>query len=217
MLADVNAFNRDNGWPEIEMGIALHSGEVVVGNIGSTKRSKYGVVGRTVNLTARIESFSVGGQILVSPAVVRGTGDRLILGDAIEVHAKGMREALICRELIGHRDHPDLEIVAEAAARTALEHPIGVSIVQLTEKHLDEKELPGFLVELSTRQAVLEAAESLSAYSNIMLRLVEGPGEEGSATLYAKVLRPVGETPTRHLIHFTQVPPEVKQWLQGRL
>ncbi|MBW1819876.1 MAG: adenylate/guanylate cyclase domain-containing protein, partial [Deltaproteobacteria bacterium] len=60
-MGGVNEHNQKRGWPEIEMGIALHSGEVVVGNIGSTKRSKYGVVGRTVNLTARIESFSVGG------------------------------------------------------------------------------------------------------------------------------------------------------------
>jgi adenylate cyclase len=70
-MLGVNEYNLTQGWPEIEMGIALHTGEVVVGNIGSTKRSKYGVVGRTVNLTARIESFTVGGQILVSPALLQ--------------------------------------------------------------------------------------------------------------------------------------------------
>ena len=63
-MSEVNEHNRERSWPEIEMGIALHTGEVVVGNIGSAKRSKYGVVGRTVNLTARIESFTVGGQVL---------------------------------------------------------------------------------------------------------------------------------------------------------
>ena len=61
-MGRVNEQNRQKGWPEIEMGIALHTGEVVVGNIGSVKRSKYGVVGRTINTTARIESFTVGGQ-----------------------------------------------------------------------------------------------------------------------------------------------------------
>jgi adenylate cyclase len=59
-MRGVNEHNFQMGWPEIEMGIGIHTGEVVVGNIGSTKRSKYGVVGRTVNLTARIESFTVG-------------------------------------------------------------------------------------------------------------------------------------------------------------
>ena len=66
-MLGVNEHNFQKGWPEIGIGIALHTGEAVVGNIGSTKRSKYGVVGQPVNLTARIESFTVGGQVLVSP------------------------------------------------------------------------------------------------------------------------------------------------------
>ena len=45
-MRGVNEHNFQMGWPEIEMGIGMHTGEVVVGNIGSTKRSKYGVVGR---------------------------------------------------------------------------------------------------------------------------------------------------------------------------
>ena len=55
-MAGVNAQNRAEGLPEVEMGIGIHTGEVVVGNIGSDKRTKYGVVGSHVNLTNRIES-----------------------------------------------------------------------------------------------------------------------------------------------------------------
>jgi len=109
-MGEVNDYNLQRRWPEIEMGIALHTGEVVVGNIGSTKRSKYGVVGRSVNLTARIESFTIGGQVLVSPALIDAAGRDLILGDEVKVHAKGMPEALRCRELLGHEDHPELLI-----------------------------------------------------------------------------------------------------------
>ena len=42
-MASVNAQNKEQGFPEIQMGIAVNTGEVVVGNIGSQKRSKYGV------------------------------------------------------------------------------------------------------------------------------------------------------------------------------
>ena len=107
-MAGVNEQNLPKGWPAIEMGIGLHTGEVVVGNIGSVKRSKYGVVGRTINTTARIESFTVGGQIIVSPTLIGGAGRGLILGDEVEVHAKGMKEPLRCRQLLGHEDHPEL-------------------------------------------------------------------------------------------------------------
>ena len=74
-MAVVNEHNRREGLPEVEMGIGIHTGEVVVGNIGSDRRAKYGVVGRHVNLTARIESCTVGSQILISEATRREVGD----------------------------------------------------------------------------------------------------------------------------------------------
>ena len=54
-MAQVNNQNRERGLPELEMGIGLNETEVVVGNIGSSKRSKYTVVGSGVNMTSRIE------------------------------------------------------------------------------------------------------------------------------------------------------------------
>ncbi len=65
-MAQVNEENRVQGLPELEMGIGINETEVIVGNIGSSKRSKYSVVGSGVNMTSRIESYSVGGQILIS-------------------------------------------------------------------------------------------------------------------------------------------------------
>jgi len=62
---EVNEKNRERGLPGLEMGIGLHDTEVIVGNIGSSKRVKYSVVGSGVNLTSRIESYTVGGQILI--------------------------------------------------------------------------------------------------------------------------------------------------------
>jgi adenylate cyclase len=71
------------------MGIGLHTGPVVVGNIGSLERMKYGVVGSHVNLTSRIQSFTTGGQILVSDIARREVGQILKTGKRMEVKAKG--------------------------------------------------------------------------------------------------------------------------------
>ena len=84
-MVKVNEFNRREGLPAVEMGIAIHTGEVVVGNIGSDKRAKYGVVGSPVNLTARIESYTVGGQILVSDRTRREGGGELTVGNEVVV------------------------------------------------------------------------------------------------------------------------------------
>jgi adenylate cyclase len=212
-MGGVNEHNLQRDWPEIEMGIALHTGEVVVGNIGSTKRSKYGVVGRTVNLTARIESFTVGGQVLVSPALIRAANRSLILGDEIEVHAKGMRQAIKCRELLGHEGYMDLALEEEETTFTTLAEPLPIHYVRLTEKHLDEQMEHATLVKLSHRRAVVETAGLLPPYVNIMLRLEGEAGQKEAPDLYAKVIRPLDESSKRYLIHFTSVPPGMRERL----
>ena len=53
-MEDVTHRFQELGYPAVEMGIGINTGEVVVGNIGSSKRSKYGVVGHQVNLTSRM-------------------------------------------------------------------------------------------------------------------------------------------------------------------
>ena len=212
-MLGVNEYNLKKGWPEIEMGIALHTGEVVVGNIGSTKRSKYGVVGQAVNLTARIESFTVGGQVLVSPTLINAAGRGLILGDEVKVHAKGMRKALKCRELLGHEDHPELMLEGEETSFATLAEPLPFSYARLAGKHLDEQMQSGTLICLSHRRAVVEVTDPLPPHTNIMLRLEVEPGEEESPEVYAKVMHPLDESERRYVIHFTSVPPGVRAQL----
>jgi adenylate cyclase len=212
-MLEVNEHNRKQGWPEIEMGIALHTGEVVVGNIGSTKRSKYGVVGRAVNLTARIESYSVGGQVLVSPTLLQAAGQGLILGEMIQVQAKGMRRVLECRELLGHEDYPELLLEEEETKLTTLAVPLPFSYAKLTGKRLEGQMERGTLIRLSQRRAEIEVTDPLTSHTNIMLRLEMEAGEGEPPEVYAKVLQPVDETGRGYLIHFTSVPPAVQAQL----
>jgi adenylate cyclase len=214
-MLEVNEYNFQKGWPEIEMGIALHTGEAVVGNIGSTKRSKYGVVGRTVNLTARIESFTVGGQILVSPTLINAAGQGLILGGEVDVHGKGMREALKCRDLLGHEDYPDLMVKEEETVFITLARPLPCSYSVLSGKHLDGVMQPASLISISPRRAVVEVDCQLTPRTNLLFRL-EGEGaEKDPLEFYAKVLRPLDQSTWRYLIHFTSVPPTMQARLQS--
>src|SRR5215475_1771544 len=89
-MDDTNAPNRRLGLPDVEMGIGIHTGEVVVGNIGSQQRTKYGVVGSAVNLTARIESYTTGGQILISPTTYAETAALLTVSHQLTVAPKGV-------------------------------------------------------------------------------------------------------------------------------
>ncbi|MFH1060420.1 MAG: adenylate/guanylate cyclase domain-containing protein, partial [Pseudomonadota bacterium] len=64
-----DAFNRRaeaEGLPRLDTAIALNAGPVVVGNIGSRARTKFGIVGGPVNLTQRIQTQAEGGEVVAS-------------------------------------------------------------------------------------------------------------------------------------------------------
>ena len=89
-LDATNAPNRQAGLPEVDMGIGIHTGEVVVGDIGSKQRTKYGGGGSAMNLTGRIESYTTGGQILVSSTTYAETAALLTVSHQLTVEPKGV-------------------------------------------------------------------------------------------------------------------------------
>ena len=65
-----NASFKTRGWPELDMGIGVHSGKVVVSNMGSSDQLNYTAIGDGVNLASRLESATkdCGVPIIVSEA-----------------------------------------------------------------------------------------------------------------------------------------------------
>ena len=75
-LLGINRELRDEGFQEIGVGMGLHTGEVVVGYIGSERRSEYTAIGDTVNTSSRLESNALGGEILISDATAKAAHSR---------------------------------------------------------------------------------------------------------------------------------------------
>jgi class 3 adenylate cyclase len=99
-MGDINLANLDDGLPELDMAIALNTGSVVAGNIGSERRSKYGFVGHAMNVTSRIEDAAGRGEVLISDSTRDKLPDALVVGDRRELSAKGMEEALVVYPLL---------------------------------------------------------------------------------------------------------------------
>lgn len=112
-MAEINQRNRRENLPEIEMGISLNTGPVVAGNIGSEKRTKYGVVGNTVNQTARIEEQCGAGKILISEGTLRDCDAYLSIGKSKTIRAKGILKAIKIYELTAIAPAPPHEAETE--------------------------------------------------------------------------------------------------------
>jgi adenylate cyclase len=85
----VDQRNHAAGLPPITMGVGIDTGVVVAGNLGSSQRAKYGVVGVHVNVCARIEGHTVAGQVLISQATRDACGPDLVTDGALPIALKG--------------------------------------------------------------------------------------------------------------------------------
>jgi adenylate cyclase len=99
----VNAWNREQGYPEISMGIGMHTGEAIVGNIGSETRMKYDMIGRNVNLASRVQNYTKGGQILVTEELLSDAGDQVQINreGSLWVRPKGIQADIQLYDVVG--------------------------------------------------------------------------------------------------------------------
>jgi class 3 adenylate cyclase len=97
MQNQMESFNvemRNQELPELEMGIGLNAGQVVVGNIGSEARAKYGIVGSAVNLTQRIQEVAKGGEVVISDSIYQYARSYLEIRRSFGVRLKGVQETM---------------------------------------------------------------------------------------------------------------------------
>ena len=207
----VNAENQKHGLPNVEMGVAVNSGEAVVGNIGSPRRAKYGVVGEPVNLASRIESYTVGGQILISDAAYRGCG-AVHVATQFYIEPKGVAERILVYDVGGIGAPYNLFLPTAEEEMIAPAPHITVRYTVLEEKFVGRTVFEARIVKLSSKGAELWSENRVSPLSNLKIQVIDDKGEQIPADLFGKALDRRTDEPSHFYVRFTSMPEAVERF-----
>ncbi len=201
-MSDINAWNAANGYSPLEMGIGVNTGEVIVGNIGSEKRTKYGVAGSNVNLCGRIESYTVGGQVLISENTLRCLNCQYVTDSCIEVFPKGVDTPIHTYSLIEMASPYNEKISRETMSPLPVPVPARIEFRRIDGKHICDDVHECRITAVSRDGAVIETPEPLEVFENIEL--------EAYGKLTAKVISSIGDSYT---LRFTSRQDVFDRWL----
>jgi adenylate cyclase len=213
-MTSVNERNRRAGYPELALGVGINTGDVVMGNIGSQKRIKYAVVGRAVNLTARIESYTVGGQIFISESTLSECGDICRIDTAMKVMPKGVKKPLTIHEVGGIGGDFQLFLPPKKEMTwKKLKQGLPVQFTVVDWKHTGELGHGGTITKIAPNMVEIHSEVMPSPLANLRISLYDPDDHEITDDLYGKVVTLLSEPPPAFLVHFTSVPPEAETFL----
>lgn len=219
-MDEINARNEADGLPHLEMGVAVHTGDVVVGNIGSEVRTKYGAVGSEVNFTGRMESFTVGGQVLISQATFQKISDIVEIKNVLEVRMKGIPEKVPLYEVIGIRGPYDVRLPErDETDPVALQQPIPILLHRMSAKVTkDTKTAEAQITRLSRAAGVISLARPVNQWEDVRIQVLDKNMMPTPGELYGKILDVEISDDLHHAtVRFTSFSPEVYGFLMKQV
>lgn len=205
-MRKVNEWNKVNGFPPLEMGIGINSGKVVVGNIGSSQKMKYGCMGESVNLAGRIETFTTGGQIYISQYTKALIEDKLAIVNEQSILPKGAKEHIKIFEVQGIGNITQTEHKKHAIQWNEKIFNAEIKFFELVGKNVSDKLYEGKFIKLSTDEqyALIQTEKHLENFQNLMIDI----GQD----LYVKVIE---NNNNDYTVCFTAKPGNFNIWIKN--
>jgi adenylate cyclase len=106
VLQELNDTFKNQGVQEFHIGMGLNYGPVIAGNIGSSERMEYTIIGDTVNTATRIEALTkvIGTDLLVSEGVLKHCSGQYTIEDSAGHRVKGRAQEVQVYKVLGYAD-----------------------------------------------------------------------------------------------------------------
>lgn len=201
----VNKYCIEKGYQTLEMGIGIHRGEAFVGNVGTEDMMRYNVIGRVVNQCSRIQSYSVGGQILVSEDTLSCLNCDIEIINRMDINAKGVHKLISVCEVTGIEGEyaSKIENVAFDVMYPCKEDVV-FNLYLVEGKRVSEVSVTGKLIQFSKKRAVVKLIDEykkIEVLSDLEIFAATAEGKAAFTGVYAKVTERTKHKLTLHFTH----------------
>ena len=217
-LVKLTAELEQEGYPPIEMGIGINTGSVIVGNIGSSARMKFGIVGAAINATARIESNTIGGQILVGQSTYELIQSRAQTDDKYSLHAKGMKEPIEIHSLVGLSGPPDLILERRAGPTATIEFSAPFEYWEIRDKEMIGAPKQGRTLWANSQTFRVDTEAALNPMANLCLRFKRAYQGHQFEDIYTKVISDSSDGESNYqILRITGITPQDRGYMNQLL
>lgn len=187
-MQQINNKNIEMDMPSIHMGIGINTGDVAAGYLGNISHHDFTVIGNEVNLAARVEAYSMRGQVLLSDNSYNLCKDNIKIGSSYDVHPKGKIRPLTIYELLEIKKPKRLALNIEndrSVPRINVNMLVNYRVVDKSKIFSEVYE--GQALDISYTGLKIKTANKIEPLTEVIIEVTSSIFGADKSSVYAKV------------------------------